>query len=117
VVHSADVQDREGAKRVLWQLGRGRRFPRLRHLWADGAYAGDFVLWSEAIPGWRVEVVRKPEKQRGFQVLPKRWIVERTFAWLFCDRRLSRDYETCPRSSEAWIRLSMIGRMLRRLAH
>lgn len=115
VVHSAGVQDRQGAKRVLWQMGQGR-FPRMQHLWVDGAYAGEFVRWTELIPEWRVEVVRKQEGQKGFVVLPKRWIVERTFAWLMCDRRLSRDYETCPRSSEAWIRISMIGRMLRRLA-
>jgi putative transposase len=112
VVHSAAIQDRDGAKLVLAKL-QGR-FPRLKLIWADGAY-GAVVGWSKAVCGWVLEPVRKPEGLRTFQVLPRRWVVERTFGWLGRSRRLSKDYERETGSSEAMIHLAMIHLMLKRL--
>ncbi len=113
VVHAADVQDREGAKLVLAALAG--RFPRLRLIWADGGYAGQLVTWALAAYGWALEIVKRPDDARGFVVLPKRWVVERTFGWLGRCRRLSKDYEALPETSEAWIYLAMTHLMLRRL--
>jgi putative transposase len=113
VVHAANVQDPAGAKQVIGQL-RGH-FPRLRLIWADGIYAGPLEDWVRQLTGWVLEIVRRPKEQRGFAVLPRRWVVERTFAWLGRCRRLSRDYEQRTESSEAMVRLAMIGVMLRRL--
>lgn len=113
-VHGAGVQDRDGGKRVLEKL-RGR-FPRLRHLWADGAYAGDLVRWASEFGNWTLEIVRKHPETRGFAVVPRRWVVERTLAWLGRSRRLSKDYEESPETSENFIFLSMTHLMLRRLA-
>jgi putative transposase len=114
VVHSAGIQDRDGAKLVFEQL-RGA-FPRLRRIWADGGYAGQLVDWVLAFAGWILEIVQRSAEATGFVVLPKRWIVERTLGWLSKYRRLSKDYEETCRSSEAWIRLAMIHLMVRRLA-
>jgi putative transposase len=113
VVHAASIQDRDGAKLVLGKL-RGR-FPRLRVIWADGAYAGQLVAWARALGGWLLEIVRRPEGATVFQVLPKRWIVERTLAWLGRCRRLSKDYEGLAETSETWVQIAMIHLMLRRL--
>jgi putative transposase len=107
------VQDRDGARLVLSRMHD--RAARLRKIWVDGAYAGRLLKWATAFGGWEVEVVRKKRGQRGFQVLPRRWVVERTLAWIGKCRRLSKDYETLSASSEAWIHLAMIGLMLRRL--
>lgn len=114
VVHPANVQDRDGAKPVLQRL-RGH-FPRLKRIWGDGAYAGKLVRWAQRIAGWTLELVPRPTQQHTFQVLPRRWVVERTFAWLGKQRRLSKDYEGLPETSEAWIYTTMTGLMLRRLA-
>jgi putative transposase len=92
------------------------RFPRLHLLWADGAYGGKLIAWVLAFAHWVLEIVEKPEGQKGFSVLPRRWVVERTFAWLYKFRRLSKDYEETTKSSEAWIRLAMINVMARKLA-
>lgn len=89
--------------------------PRLKRLWADGGYAGQLARWV-AEQGWTLEIVAKDPAAKGFQVLPKRWIVERTFAWLGKGRRLSKDYEHRIASSEAMVQLAMIGLMTRRLA-
>ena len=113
-VHAADVQDRDGAKLVLVKL-RGR-FPRLVLIWADGGYAGQLIAWARRIGDWTVTIVKRPERANGFAVLPRRWVVERTFAWLGRCRRLSKDYEARPETSEAWIHLAMIHLMLKRLA-
>lgn len=113
VVLPADVQDRDGAK-LLLEEGKDR-FPRLSHLWADGSYAGGFVEWAKETLGWSVEIVKKPKDQEGFKVLPRRWGVERTFAWLGKYRQLSKDYERLPQSSEAMIYAAMIHRMVRHL--
>jgi putative transposase len=113
VVHAANIQDRDGAKLVMQRLLG--RCPRLERIWADGAYAGQLVLWARRIGGWRLELVRRPRQQHTFQVLPRRWVVERTFAWLGRQRRLSKDYEGLPETTEAWVYISMTGLMLRRL--
>ncbi len=112
-VHSAAVQDRDGAKPV--SAGLKGRFPRLKLIRADGAYAA-VVGWTRAVFGWVVELVRRPEGLRTFQVLPRRWVVERTFGWLNRSRRLSKDYERETGSSEAMIHLAMIHLMLKRLS-
>ena len=114
VVHAADVQDRDGAKLVLRQL-RGL-YPRLKRIWADGGYAGKLIAWTMSLGGWILDIVKRSDSVVGFVVLPKRWIVERTFAWICRYRRMSKDYEMLPESSEAMIYLTMINRMLHCLA-
>lgn len=114
VVHAANVQDRDGAKLVL-EKARGK-FPRLQLIWADGGYAGKLVEWVKETCGWLLEIVRRTDDMQGFVVLPRRWIVERTFGWLGRCRRLSKDYEERTESSEAMIQLAMIHLMLKRLA-
>ncbi len=89
---------------------------RLELIWADGSYRGELIAWLEDLLGCKLEIVEKPKDQVGFQILPKRWIVERTFAWLVRQRRLARDYERLPVTSEAFIYVAMIRLMLRRLA-
>lgn len=113
VVHAADIQDRDGAKWVLEKLKGG--FPRLERIWADGGYRGKLIDWAQAFGGWRLEIVKRNELHQ-FVVLPKRWIVERTFGWLGRYRRLSKDYEEQIPSCEAMIHLAMINLMLHRLA-
>ena len=112
-VTGANVQDRDGAEAVL--PGLKDRYPRLERVWADGAYAGSLVEWAHESAQLILDIVRKPKGQVGFAVLPWRWIVERTFAWLGNYRRLARDYEISARTSEAWIKIAMIHLMLRRL--
>jgi len=114
VVHAASVQDRDGAKLVLAKLVG--QFPRLQLLWADGGYAGKLIDWVQEHCGWVMEIVKRGDDATGFQVLPKRWIVERTFAWLGRYRRLSKDYEATTESGEAWVTVAMIHLMVRRLA-
>lgn len=92
------------------------RFPRLKKIWADQGYKRGFVEWARDVCAWIVEIVQKPQGQKGFTLLPRRWVVERTFAWLMKNRRLSKDYEGLPETSEAWIQLAMIYLMVRRLA-
>jgi len=110
VVHPASVQDRAGAELVMDRLVG--RFPRLTRLWADAGYRGSPVV-EVYLRGWRLTTVEKAGK--GWERLPKRWIVERTFAWLGRWRRLSKDYEALEETSEAWIKLAMVALMLRRL--
>jgi putative transposase len=114
VVHPADVQDRDGAALVLEDLAG--RFPRLRKVWADGGYAGQLREKVKAWGKWVLEIVKRSDKAQGFEVLPHRWIVERTFGWLGRYRRLSKDYEVFTATSEAMIRLAMIRLMVKRLA-
>ena len=115
VAHAACVQDWEGAKRVLASLEHS--FTRLRLIWADGIYRGlgDWLGQLRQRRKLRLEIVKRQQEQKGFVVLPRRWVVERTLAWLGRHRRLSKDYETLPSSSEAMIYLAMIRLMLRRL--
>ena len=112
-VHAANIQERDGAKLLLQALPRPSSW---QLMWADSGYGGEpFAQWVQDNCGCRLEVVRKDPEQQGFAVLPKRWIVERTFAWLGKCRRLSKDFEQDTQSSESWIRLSMIHLMLKRL--
>jgi len=113
VVHAANIQDRDGAKLVLVKLVG--RFGRLKLIWADGGYAGQLIDWARQLGRWVLEIVKRSDDVSGFVILPKRWIVERTFAWLNRYRRLSKDYETLTDSSENVIYLAMIHLMLRRL--
>ncbi|MFI5754564.1 transposase [Streptomyces sp. NPDC051569] len=85
-------------------------------LWADGGYTGSLVDWCRQKLALTLQIVKRTDDMTGFVVLPRRWIVERTFAWLTHSRRPARDYETLPASSEAMIRWSMVTRMSRRLA-
>ena len=113
-VTAASVQDRDGALRVLSQMEA--HASRLKTIYADGNYAGGLESLVAYLSEWTLEIVRKPPDQKGFAVLPKRWIVERTFAWLGKCRRLSKDYEFKPQSSEAMIQWAMVHLMTKRLA-
>ena len=142
-VHAANVMDRNGIKPLLEQ-GRGL-FPRLAHLWLDAGYKGKSKGWIENVLGWTVEIVQHPPKiapqevmkawarewakegvtidwekllpRKGFEVLPRRWVVERTFSWLGQNRRMSKDYEKLCATSEAFVYVAMTRLMVRRLAH
>jgi putative transposase len=110
----ADIQDWDAAEDLF--LVAKRACPRLRLVWADSVYGyAGLPEWAEAELGWRVEVVRKRDGQRGFEALPRRWVVERTFAWLLRNRRLSKDYEELPETTEAWCYAAMLRPMLRSL--
>jgi putative transposase len=116
-VHAANVQDRDGARLLLAALAT--RFGWLRCIWADGGYAGALVDWVRQLcprRGLRLEIVKHAAKLTHFKILPRRWVVERTFAWLSRSRRLSKDYEHTVESSESFVYLAMIRIMLRRLA-
>jgi putative transposase len=113
VVHVASIQDRDGAQLVLEQIPG--RFTRLARIWADSAYAGQLIQWVRTICQCVLEIVKRSDDQQGFAVQPHRWIVERTFGWLNRYRRLAKDYERVPQSSEAMIHLAMIRVMLARL--
>jgi transposase len=127
IVHAANISDRNAVSLVL--AGLAVLFPRLRHLWVDAGYSGKGADWVRATLGWTVEVVKRPRRwvwlpaeveppplPTGFQVLKRRWVVERTFAWLGRYRRLSKDYEALPASEEAWIYLATTNLLVRRLA-
>jgi putative transposase len=124
-VHGADLPDRDGGRQLL-AGDLQRKLPRLELVWADGAYTRGFREWARDKRGWRVEVPYHRDRQLwrygleekpwGFQVLPRRWVVERTFAWLSQARRLSNDYERLPETGEAMIYGAMSRIMLRRLA-
>ena len=116
-VHAANLQDRDGAKHLLEPLKDAEALSRLECIWADGGYGGQLIGWVQTVCGWRLEIVKRPPELKGFQVLPRRWVVERTFAWLNRYRRLSKDYEFEPSASEGMIYLAMIHLMVRRLAH
>jgi putative transposase len=113
VVHSAGIQDRDGAKLVFAQAKE--RFPSLRLVWADGGYAGKLIGWLAALCGWVLEIVKRSDTAKGFVLLPRRWVVERTISWVNNYRRLSKDYEYHTQTSEAFIQIAMIHVMLRRL--
>ena len=113
VVHAANVQDRDGAYAVLAKLAG--RFPRLRLIWADGGYAGQVAELVQQTWGWTVAIVKRAVDAVGFTVVPRRWVVERTFGWLGRYRILSKDYEQLPQSSEAVVLIAMIQVMLKRL--
>ncbi|MFZ3584157.1 IS5 family transposase, partial [Loktanella sp. DJP18] len=114
-VHSAGVQDRDGAPDVLKAIAS--RYPMLRHIFADGGYAGPKLRDAlKAIGRWTVQIVKPSDTAQGFEVLPRRWLVERTFAWLGRCRRLSKDWEKSIASAEAWVTIAHIRRVTRHLA-
>jgi len=117
LVTAASADDGATAPRLLSQLDR-QRYPRLEVVWGDGKYRNqELDAWlARSQARFRVEVVTRPANSEGFLKLPKRWVSERTFAWRGRDRRHSKDYEYHPESSAAWVRISAIGQMLRRLA-
>lgn len=116
LVTKASVPEREGAKMLL-QRALAQHFGRLVLIWADGGYTGqDFCDWVLEHCGWLVEIVKRSDDADGFVVLPRRWVVERTFGWLYRFRRLSKDYEVLSETSEAWIYAAMVRIMLQRLA-
>lgn len=124
-VHAADISDAAGAKLLLTPGTLG--YPRLQHLWADMAYRGELLSWITEHLGGRVEVVQRPRKWGrypvgveppplpAFTVLPRRWVVERTLAWIGRYRRMSKEYDYLPESSEAWIYAALSRLMLKRL--
>jgi len=115
VVHAACVQEQDGAKLVLDKVKA--RHPRLKLIWADGGYNVQWLLdWVKSLRDWVLEIVKRPEGAKGFVLLPRRWVVERTFGWFNLYRALSKDYEVLPRNSEAVVYTTMIHIMTRRLA-
>jgi putative transposase len=120
VVHSAGIQDQDGAKLVLSQgkhRAGGRWLRRLKVVWVDGKYGGQLEEWVRKAYGITLEVVKRAKDATGFVVLARRWVIERTFGWLGRYRRLSRDYEGLLLTSEVLIYAAMVRLMLRRLAH
>jgi transposase len=114
LVTAASVQDRDGGARVLERLRF--RMPSVAVIWADGGYAGRLVAYARQVLRITVDIVRKKDGQRTFEVLPRRWVVERTLSWISRCRRLTHDYERLPEHSEAMVKWAMIGLMTRRLA-
>ena len=113
VIHNANINDREGAKLLLERVKC--KYHRLTKILVDQGYTGELVEWTMKIFGWVMEVVNKVAGISGFNVLPKRWVVERTFGWFNFQRRLSKDYELLPCCSEAMVRLAMIRIMLNKI--
>jgi len=114
LIHAADIQDRDGAVDVLKAIRH--RFPWLRHVFADGGYAGNKL--RDALQGhgdWTLEIIKRSDKAQGFEVLPRRWVVERTFAWLGRCRRLAKDWERSIESSTAWATIASIRMLTRRI--
>lgn len=115
IVHSADIQDRDGAAALLRSIRHV--FPWLRHVFADAAYAGPKLKAAlEKIGEWTIEIIKRSDSAKGFEVLPRRWVVERTLAWLGRCRRLSKDFEKTIASAQAWITIAHIRLVSRRLA-
>ena len=115
VVHAADRQDRDGAPKLLRSIRHAS--PWLRHLFADGSYAGPKLKGVlEKIGCWTLEIIKRSDAALGFEGLPRRWVIERTFAWLGRCRRLAKDWETTLASAEAWILIAHIRLVTRRLA-
>ena len=115
VVHAADIQDRDGAPLVLSEVTA--RFPKLRHIFADGGYAGEKLKGALAATGdWTIEIIKRSDTAKGFELLPRRWVVERTLAWLNRNRRLAKDFETTIASATAWLFCASVQLMTRRTA-
>ena len=115
VVHPADIQDRDGAPGLLRSIRSA--YPWLRHIFADGGYAGPKLKGVlDKIGRWTLEIVKRSDAALGFEVLPRRWVVERTFAWLGRCRRLAKDWESTLASAEAWVLIAHIRLVTRRLA-
>lgn len=114
-VHAADIQERGGAPVVLKSIRYAN--PWLRHVFADGGYSGPKLRGAvDKVGDWTIEIVKRFDKVEGFEILPRRWVVERTFAWLGRCRRLAKDWESSTDSAEAWINIAHIRVTVRRLA-
>ncbi|MER8483041.1 IS5 family transposase, partial [Mesorhizobium sp. M1322] len=115
VIHAADIQDRDGAPAVLKSILK--RWPWLRHVFADGGYAGPKLKGAlQKVGKFTLEIIKRTDAIKGFEVLPRRWVVERTFAWLGRCRRLAKDFERTIASAEAWVFIAHIRLLTRRLA-
>ncbi len=114
VVHTADIQDRDGAKLVLTKAKQYST--RLKLIWADGGYRGKLIDYVQSTFSWTLEIIKRSDDVKGFKVLPRRWVVERTFSWIDKSRRNSKDYEYTTLSAESFIHITMIHLMVRQLA-
>ncbi len=115
MVHGAHIQDRDGAPLLLASIRSA--FPWLRHVFADGGYAGPKLKQAlEKLGQWTLEIVKRSDAAKGFQLLPRRWVVERTFAWLGRNRRLAKDFEATIASAQAWLMIASIQLLVRRIA-
>ena len=115
MVHAADIQDRDGAPALLASILSA--FPWLRHVFADGGYAGPKLTEALAKPGtWTLEIIKRSDTAEGFVLLPRRWVVERTFAWFGRNRRLAKDFEKTIESAEAWLLIASIQLLTQRIA-
>lgn len=115
VVHTADIQDRDGGPMLLKHIHN--RFPWLTHIFADGGYAGDQFASKAAETGkWSIEIIKRSDTAKGFVLLPRRWVVERTFAWLGRNRRLAKDFESSIESASAWLFLASVQLLTRKAA-
>ena len=114
LVTPASTQDRDGGRRLLWRLRHD--LPTIRLVWADAGYAGKLVIWAQQVLALAVQIVRKRQGVHHFEVLPRRWVVERTFSWLGKCRRLTVDYERKPEHHQAWVQWAMVRVMVKRLA-
>jgi transposase len=115
VIHAANVQDRDGAANVLRAIRSS--FPWLRHIFADGGYAGNKLKRALAKIGrWTIQIVKRSDTAQGFEVIPRRWVVERTFAWLGRNRRLAKDFERTIESATAWLFMASVQMITRRAA-
>ena len=116
IVHSADIQDRDGAPSLLDSIRQS--FPWLRHVFADGGYSGKKLNDAlKRIGHWTLQIVKRTDVAKGFEVLPRRWVVERTFAWLNRNRRLAKDFESSVASAETWLMIASVQLLVRRLAN
>ncbi len=115
VVHAGNVQDRDGAVQVFRAMGR--LFPWLENVFADGAYSGAKLHAAlKPLCGGPLEIVKRSDQANGFKVIPIRWVVERTFAWLSCNRRLAKDFESRTANATAYLYVALIKLMTRRIA-
>ena len=114
VVHAANVQDRDGLALVCAQIRK--RFPWLQHLFADAGYQGEIAMCAAACERLRLQIVKRPRDAGGFHLLPRRWVIERTFAWLGRNRRLAKDFERLIDTSAAMAVVAIIQLLMRRLA-
>jgi putative transposase len=115
LVHAADIQDRDGAPHVL--MHARDKFPWLRHVFADGGYAGPKLRAALKGKGdWTLEIIKRSDRAKGFEILPRRWVVERTFAWLGRSRRLAKDWERSVESATCWLFIAHIRIATRKIA-
>lgn len=116
VIHGADVQDRDGAPEVLKAVRHA--FPWLRHVFADGGYAGKKLRAALKSAGsWTIEIVKRSDTAKGFELIPRRWVVERTFAWLGRNRRLAKDFERTIESANSWLFMASVQQITRRIVN